>query len=256
MGVVVMNLSLEFFVVAGLAITLIGVSKAGFAGGLGILGVPLMSLYVAPQLALAIQMPLLIIMDVANCWRYRRSWSRSVVMALLPGAFLGLFVGAMMFQYVDATVLKAFIGTMALFMATRYFFQSVRLDQRVSWSAPFVVAAGFICGFAGIIAHAGGPAIKGYLLSQNMEKSMFVGTNSMFFLFLNFVKGGIYGALSQYTLESLQLSLVLLPFLVAGVWLGFHLHKLVSQQLFMNVAYSLLALAGMRLLWDTGRAIL
>lgn len=243
-----------FFLVAGFAITLIGISKSGFAGGLGVLGVPLMALYVSPQLALAIQMPLLILMDLANCWRYWRSWSRPVVLALLPSALLGLLCGAAMFQVADSSVLKAMVGTMALYTTGRFFLGYAVAKKAKQWSYPLISVAGFICGFAGIVAHAGGPAIKGYLLSLNMEKSMFVGTNSMFFLFLNFVKGGIYGALSQYSTQSLMLSLQLVPFLVLGVFLGFRFHKMVSQSVFMNLAYGLLGLAGLRLIWDVAIA--
>ncbi|MEM8572005.1 MAG: sulfite exporter TauE/SafE family protein [Pseudomonadota bacterium] len=251
-----MTVPIEFLLVAGIVVVIVGISKSGFAGGLGVIAVPVMTLYVSPQMALAIQMPLLILMDFANGWRYWKSWSRPVVMALLPGAFLGLAAGAALFNVFDGVVLKALIGLMAVFMAAQFFLGGAKNGEQKIWRRPFIILAGFVSGFAGIVAHAGGPAVKGYLLSQNMDKTTFVGTNSMFFLFLNLVKGVIYGAMSQYTAETLQISLMLIPFLVLGVFLGFRLHKLISQRVFQILAFSLLGLAGVRLLVDVGLSVI
>ncbi len=219
------------------------------------MAVPLMSLYITPQLALAIQTPVLILIDIANCWKYNKCWSRETVMALVPGALLGLICGAMVFQWIPPDALKAGIGLMALALAARYFLR--RSAAAAShWPRPLVFGAGFVSGFAGIIAHAGGPAMKGYLLSRNLKKSALVGTNSVFFLLMNISKGIIYASLGQFSYESAQISLLMLPFLALGVWLGFRLHALISQQTFMRIAYSLLGFAGLRLLWEAGHSMI
>ena len=100
-----MELSLTFYVVAGLAVLVTGLSKSGFGGGLGVMAVPTMSLFVAPQFAVAVLMPILLAMDVLIVWRYRKSWSGRVILSLLPGALAGLALGAVFFEYMDADLI-------------------------------------------------------------------------------------------------------------------------------------------------------
>ncbi|WP_412562653.1 hypothetical protein [Thalassobius sp. MITS945101] len=56
-----------FFITAALCVLLTGISKSGFAGGLGVMSVPILSLFVAPQFAGAVLMPILLLMDLWIC---------------------------------------------------------------------------------------------------------------------------------------------------------------------------------------------
>ncbi|MEP4194592.1 MAG: TSUP family transporter [Aliishimia sp.] len=77
-----MELTSAFYVVSILSILLTGISKSGFGGGLGVMSVPLMSLFVAPQFAAAVLMPILLAMDILIVWRYRRTWDRRIIVGL------------------------------------------------------------------------------------------------------------------------------------------------------------------------------
>lgn len=246
-----MNVPPEFYVVAAVAIILTGLSKSGFGGGLGIMAVPLMSLFVTPQFAAAVMMPILLGMDIIIVWHYRRNWSARVVRMLLPGALIGLALGALTFRHVDTALIRFAVGVLALSFVAQYLL-TVRRDNAGSpHHDGFVLALGAISGFASFIAHAGGPPVKGYLLRQRLDKSTFVGTNTIFFFMLNFIKTVAYGALGHYTPGSLGLSLALSPLLLLGVFLGFRLHGIVDQSRFTALVHVLLALAGVRLLWDS-----
>ncbi|MFK7746468.1 MAG: TSUP family transporter, partial [Roseobacter sp.] len=121
---------------------------------------------------------------------------------------------------------------------------------------PVVFVLGALSGFSSFIAHAGGPPVKGYLLRQQLEKSWFVGTNTVFFFTLNFLKTVAYGAFGTLSASSLQISFLLSPMLLLGVLLGFRLHKVVDQAVFVKVIYSFLGLTAVKLLYDSGSAIL
>ena len=240
----------EFYLFGGLAVLLTGISKSGFAGGLGILAVPLMSLAVEPQQAVAIMMPILLAMDVANIWVYRRAWSARTVAILMPGALCGIALGAFTFQAMSADFLRAAIGCIALFFVAQYLYSRKQVAKAKPAQPAAILLVSTLSGFASFVAHAGGPPVKGYLLSRNMEKSEFVGTNGFYFFAVNFIKTVTYAYLLQFTTETLSASLVLTPFMVVGVVLGFRLHRLVSQVLFTQIAYVLLAVAGIRLLFE------
>ena len=250
-------MTVEFYLVAAAAVVLTGISKSGFAGGLGILAVPLMSLFQTPPVAAATLMPILLAMDCANIWKYRAAWSAPVVASLMPGALCGIALGALTFQWINPGILKMAIGTMALFFVAQFAwarFAHSRLPRGgdgVRPVSPFVVfSLGTLSGFASFIAHAGGPPVKGYLLGRQMEKSAFVGTNSMFFFAVNLIKTVSYAALAQFSPETLQASVLLSPFLVLGVLLGFWMHRGISQEAFVKVAYLFLAAAGVKLIRD------
>src|SRR5215203_3838006 len=69
-----------FWLVAILAVTVVGVSKGGFAG-LGVLGTPLLALVMPPVKAAAILLPILILQDWVSLVSYRRSVDRRELLA-------------------------------------------------------------------------------------------------------------------------------------------------------------------------------
>lgn len=255
----------SFYLVSAAVVFLTGVSKSGFAGGLGVLAVPLMSLFVPPQTAAAIMMPILYAMDIANIWKYRNSWSRKVILSLLPGALIGLGIGAATFEWLSADMLRIGIGLLALYSAAGFlrmrffrasFLRSGELEAGGTSEAPgktslpATVLIGALSGLTSFVAHAGGPPVKGYLLRQNMDKSAFVGTNSVFFFTLNQIKIVSYVMIGQISFDSLVTSATLSPFLLLGVFAGFRLHAVVNQNTFTIMAYAFLTVAGCKLIWD------
>lgn len=212
------------------------------------MAVPLMSLFVAPQFAAAVLMPILLAMDILIVWRYRRNWDRRIIMGLLPAALIGLGLGSATFQFMDADVIRLVIGVLAAFFVLQ-FCVSRRAPHRLGTTRqPVVWALGLISGFASFVAHAGGPPVKGYLLQQNLEKTWFVGTNTVFFFSLNFIKMVAYGASGTLSMSSLQTSAALAPVLFLGVFIGARLHSFVRQEVFVKIVYFFLALTAVKLL--------
>ena len=77
-----------FYAVAIPAVFVFGVSKGGFGGGLGVLGVPLMSLAVSPIQAAAILLPILCFMDIISTRVFWKRWSTFELWVVLPAAVL------------------------------------------------------------------------------------------------------------------------------------------------------------------------
>jgi hypothetical protein len=63
-----------FYLLAIPAVMIYGISKDGFAGGLGVIVVPLMTLVVSPRRAAAILFPILCAMDLVALWTFRGHW--------------------------------------------------------------------------------------------------------------------------------------------------------------------------------------
>ena len=95
-----------FYLAAVPAVLLAGISKGGFGGGLGILAVPLMALFVSPVQAAAIMLPILCLMDIFGLRAYRNVWDRANIAIMLPGALIGILIGTLSFRYLDEGVMR------------------------------------------------------------------------------------------------------------------------------------------------------
>jgi uncharacterized protein len=243
---------LTFYLFAVPAVVLIGLAKGGFSG-LGALGTPLMALGTDdPIRAAAVLLPILIAQDVVGVAAFRKSWDRSVLAAMLPGAIFGIGLGYLLAAQVSAAAVMAVLGAITIA------FGAYRLwaDRQGSLSAPsnspswmgslFGVAAGF----TSQIAHAGGPPFQMWVIPRNLDRDVFVGTSAIFFAIVNWIKVPAYLALGQFTRENAVATGVLLPVAVlsslAGVWLV----RRVPTARFYLIVYSLMIIAGVKLLAD------
>lgn len=243
-------MSVEFYTIAFVMVFFVGVSKSGFAAGVGALAVPILSLQVSPAFAAGIMLPILLLVDLSNLQKYRRVINWRLVKMLIPGATLGIVLGSLSFAQLDADVLRLFVGAIAVWFASLYFGSRIipKLGVKMGLLGALLLSA--LSGYSSTLAHAGAPPMRAFLLSQNLEKSAYVGTNGFVFLIINSLKVPAYLAVGQINWESLTISGWLLPAIVLGIIVGRYLHDKISQGLFVLLANLFLMLAGLRLLYD------
>jgi uncharacterized protein len=244
-----------FFAVAIPAVLVMGVSKGGFGSGLGIIATPLVALAVPTPQAAAIMLPILLVMDATGLLAYRGTFHRANLGLLLAGGVAGIALGALTFRYFSEAMIRVVLGAMALaFVAHR-----LRMGGTGAPAVTGSRAKGFfwstLSGLASTIAHAGGPPLSVYLLPQKLDKAVLVGTTVVFFAVINAVKLVPYVWLGLFDARNLATSLVLAPLAPVGIGLGVWLMRRMSQELFYRVAYAMLALVGMKLLWDGVRGL-
>jgi uncharacterized membrane protein YfcA len=239
-----------FYAVAIPAVLLAGISKGGFAGGLGILAIPLMSIIISPVQAAGIMLPILCVMDLAGARMWRNLWDRNLMRRLLPGALLGILAGYLTFHLISDAVLKCLIGLLALAFTLNYCLKGrvrspLKLPEPVSgwlWSS--------LSGYTSFLSHAGGPPIMIYLLPKQLEKRVLVATLTIFFAVVNYVKLIPYAMLGQLNIGNLVTSALLAPIAVVGVSMGIWLHDRIDEKLFYRLSYGFLLLTGLKLTWD------
>jgi len=243
---------LAFYPVAVIAILLTGISKGGFGVGAGGLAVPLMSIFIAPPEAAGIMLPILCAMDLFGAHAYRGRWSRTHLRVLLPGAIVGIGLGALAFGALSVNAVRLLLGLIAVtFALNKWFGLAERFATRVA--APGRVAGVFwggVAGFTSTLAHAGGPPFAVYMLPQRLDKTLLAGTSVVFFLVVNYVKLVPYAFLGQLNPGNLAAALIFAPLAPLGVWLGVWLHRRISEQAFYGVSYALLFATGVKLIWD------
>jgi hypothetical protein len=240
-----------FYLAAIPAVLLFGIAKGGFGGGLGVMAVPLMALTVSPVHAAAILLPILCLMDLVSLWAYRGRWVLSELRLLLPASLVGIALGTWTFGAMSPAVIRLMLGVIAVAFTVHHWLRRMRSaapQEKLPPSAGVVAAAA--AGFTSFIAHAGGPPISMYLLRRQLDRTSFVGTTVVFFAVVNYVKLIPYTWLGQFDGSNLSTSLVLAPLAPVGVGMGVWLHNRVTDRFFFRVAYTLLFLVGMKLIYD------
>jgi uncharacterized membrane protein YfcA len=243
---------LVFFAFAVPAVVFAGVSKGGFGSGAAFASASILALIIEPGQALALMLPLLMLIDVAALRPYWRRWSSKEAAVLILGGIPGVALGAWLFSALDTDAMRLMIGTLSV----AFVIWQMRGHLGFSLQAGRVLPgwagalAGGVGGFTSFVSHAGGPPVAVYLLSKKPSKTEYQATTVLVFWILNLAKAIPYAGLGLFSIETLRLDLLLAPFALFGTWLGVRLHHSIPERLFFAVAYVLLTLTGVKLIWD------
>jgi uncharacterized membrane protein YfcA len=108
-----------FMAVAVIGVCLLGISKGGFLG-MGVMALPLMSLFVPPLQAAAIILPTAIAQDFLTLWVYRRAWSAWNLKIMLPSMCCGMVLAWLMAAQLSAVHIRLAIGLIAALFVLRH----------------------------------------------------------------------------------------------------------------------------------------
>ena len=247
-----MSMDAAGWLVTALAILLTGISKAGLGGALGGLAVPFMSMWISPRDAVAVVLPILIVMDMAGirAWRGKADWAD--LRMLIPAALLGIGLGTLAFGVLSDRMVKVVLGVIAIGFAADRLLRSGGGGD--SGEKPATRGFAWLCGvgsgFTSTLAHAGGPPIMAYLLSRRLPKETFVATSVFFFTVINLAKLPFYLSIGLFSTDTLIMSAMLIPLVPVGVWLGLRLIRHIPERPFYLFATLALGLSGVKLLWD------
>lgn len=257
--------------VAVLAALFIGISKAGFGGGLGMLTTPLCVLAFGPKDAIGILLPLLCAGDIFSVYHYWGKWERKNLGFLLPGVVVGVVVGVQLFGRFSARELNLAIGILAVLfvlfqLGKEMIFRAEGAFTPNHWlGVPFGIAAGVTSTFA----HGAGPVVSMFLIPQKLPKVIFVGTTVLVFTWVNWIKLPFFcidrslidlawlPAESIINRRTLLASAVFFPLVPVGVWFGVWLNRRIPESAFIKAIYLLTFLAGLELIfnWDLTRLL-
>lgn len=232
-----------FWCLAIVGVLLTGISKSGFAGGAGVVAVPLMALVIPVSEAVVIMLPLLLVMDARTIRYYFRHANLEILRKIIPASLLGIAVGGILLGVFPDNTLTLALAIVSIMFALWQ--QFARLLANIKGSAWIW---GSISGLTSTLIHAGGPPINMYFLGLKAQKLSWLATTAVFFGAMNLVKIIPYTLNNQWNIEALSYAAILFPVAILGVGLGKVLQERLSEVLFMNVCRALLFASGLMLL--------
>lgn len=243
-----------FYAAAIPAVMIVGLSKAGFLQGMGVIGVPLIALVIPPIQAAGIMLPILLAMDVFAVWAYRRSFDGANLAILMPGALIGIAVGWLTASIVSDAHVRLIVGLVALAFTLDHMLgrRERPPSGRSVWKGTI---AGSLAGFTSFVSHSGGPPYQMYMLPQRLDPRRYAGTSVILFAAVNAFKVLPYAALGQLGPGNLLTSAVLAPLAPLSIWIGYKLVQVVRPDTFYRLMYGLVFVISLKLIWDGGRAL-
>ncbi len=247
-----MEMDVWFFALAVPAVLIAGISKGGFGSGAAFVATPILALRLEPAQAIGLMLPLLMLVD---CWTlkpYWRKWDTPNVKVLTIGGAIGVAVAVAFYRVANADILRLLIGLISVGFVM---FQMAKarglfVDKPRAFDASTGIFAGVVAGFTSFISHAGGPPVAIFLLSQKITKTTYQATTVLTFWVINIFKAVPYAFLGIFTAETLWANLVLAPVAILGAAIGVFAHTRVPEKLFFAITYSLLVIAGVKLVFD------
>ncbi len=241
-----------FYAVAVPAVVLVGLSKGGFGGAVGFVGVPLMALAIPPVQAAAILLPILCLMDVVSVWTWRGVYDEALLWSMLPGAMIGIGAGWLTATLVTADMVRLIVGAVAFVFVLRWAYLQMRhgADHAAPRNPVLAALWGLVAGFTSFVAHVGGPPFQVYALPLRLDPKILSGTSAIFFAVTNAVKLVPYFALGQFDTANLAASAALMPLAPLSTLAGAWLVRRMRPELFYPFTYATVALIAVKLIWD------
>ncbi len=238
-----------FWLLAVLAAMFVGISKGGLPMA-GAVAVPLLALQISPVTAAGLLLPVYVVSDMFGLWAYRKAFNARVLKIIAVSATLGIGIGWATAAWTDERWVTLIVGLIGLaFVANRLIHhrkvteaQPARLGPGLFW--------GTIAGFTSFVSHSGGPPYQVYTLPLKMPRTVFAGTSTIAFAYINAVKLVPYFFLGQINLDSLKIAAFLAIPATAAVFLGVWLVKVMSEKLYYTLIYSALFVLSLKLVWD------
>ncbi len=247
------------WVIASVAVLIIGVAKSGFGGGVGIIAVPLFVVAFGAKLGNGVLLPILILADVFSVWNHWKTWDVKLLKILAPGTMVGVVLGSGLLWWLihlDAKSTGAdWLGRTTGVVCVLYVLADLLRQKYASgWNFKPAPRSGLIAGtgigVVSTLAHAAGPIAAIFLLGAHVSRQTFLGTVVIYFLVLNSVKLVPYAALGQINTQVMVYSLWFVPLVPVGTWLGAKLSRRFSERGFRTTILVITFLTGLMLAFN------
>jgi uncharacterized protein len=240
-------MSLAFTIALGAAL-LLGIAKSGIKG-LAVLIVTGLALVYGAKESTGILMPLLICGDILAVIYYKRHVKWIYLIKLLPWMVLGVLVGVVLGKDLPEDLFKSGMAVIILISVVIMYYWERKKDRKVPTHWSFAALMGMMGGFSTMVGNLAGAFSNIYFLAIKLPKNEFIGTAAWLFFIINLFKVPFHiwswGTINR---TSFQISLSLIPAVIAGFCLGTFLVKKINNDKYRQLILLLTGLGGLAIL--------
>jgi uncharacterized membrane protein YfcA len=234
-----------YHVCIALAVVILGISKTGFGGGVGILSIPLMAIVMPAEQMIAVLAVLLVVVDLFANVHYLGQYDWPVLKWMLPGAVLGVLLGCLILVMMRGSDPVAFGRKLSLIIGLLcLIFVAMQCYRLLGNEIPTLpvnpgssATVGTVAGVVSTLSHSAGPIMTLYLLQERVEKRKLVGTMLLYTLLINSVKLIGYVSIATVSWATVRQSLWMIPFLPVGTLAGVWMNRRLPEKPFMVIMY-------------------
>ncbi|GAA4269016.1 sulfite exporter TauE/SafE family protein [Hyunsoonleella aestuarii] len=243
------NLSSIQWAAIGIAVFLLGLSKAGIKG-IGIIIVVILAFVFGEKASTGVLLPLLIVADVFAVIYYNRHTRWSYIKKLMPWMIIGVLIAVWIGNYIAEIVFKRMMAIIIIGSVLIMFYTEYRKSNTIPTNKLFSGSAGFLAGFTTMIGNLAGPISNIYFLAMRLPKNEFIGTAAWLFFIINLFKLPFHFFVWEtVTWESLALNSIMIPMVILGFFFGVKIVKRISNLNYRRFILIVTAIGGMILLF-------
>lgn len=178
--------------------------------------------------------------------KLRGEWSWQSIWPLTLGTGAGIPIGVTLLTHINPTWMRLGVGALLILYATYGLVRPPLGPFRIG--APTDIAIGICNGLVGGLTGLGGiiSTISCQLRGWSKDKQRAVFQPVLFAAFVVILVSQFIAG--SYTAETVKLYGIGLPFMVAGIWIGFRLYGTISDETFRKTVLTLVLIAGASLI--------
>jgi len=236
-------LPIESLLLLSLVALFTGFIKAGMPS-LGTLLTASVALMFPPRDALGITLMYLLVGDMVAVTLYWRLAHWQELKKMMLPVLAGVILGGILLAFLNNENLGLTLGVVVLVLVSLEPLRPRLTQWALDHPGSVRSGSGLLAGIATTIGNAAGPILSLYFLLLKLDKKAFVGTGSIFFLFVNVAKIPIFLGQDIFHMQYLGSVAVTAPLVLLGALGGKKFLEWISQQWFNRIVLSLTALAG------------
>ncbi|MDZ7878128.1 MAG: sulfite exporter TauE/SafE family protein [Saprospiraceae bacterium] len=212
-----------------LAAFLVGVAKSGL-NSISIINVTVLAMVFGSKTSTGILLPMLILGDILAVIYYKRHVHWQSLLRLSPYLIAGILLGAWVGKDLNEVLFKKMMASIVLLMILTMLYWEYKPIGKVSQSVWFSGSMGIGTGFTSMVGNQASGFATTYLMSMNLSKLHFIGTNAWLFLFVNLFKLPFH-IFSWHTINasSIGVNCALFPFQIIGFYAGVFIVKQINE---------------------------
>lgn len=207
--------------------------------GFSIIGTPFLLLLYPAHMAIQINIILSICLSAVMIFNIRKEVDKTLVIRLIKGSVLGLIAGIFVYLFLDIQLLKMTVGVIILILTVLLIFQ---VTMKQTKKKDYIT--GGVSGVLTTSIGVPGPPLLLYFSGAGIDKTTLRSTTLAYYLFVYFASLMMQISFGGTNKETWMFSLIAIPPLFIGVFLGQLLFKRISQLTFLIITYIILLFTG------------